>query len=132
MLPGLSSEVTSPKDFYEVSKNFFSDPKLSSDTWSLQIVGLVKQPRTLGYDDLLKLPAIERYETLQCISNEVGGDLIGNAAWKGVRLSDLLAASNPDYALHQGRLYRRGWLHRFDSVYPSDEPGEPSGLLDGR
>ena len=95
-ITGLSSEVTSPKDFYEVSKNFFSDPKLSPDTWSLQIVGLVKQPRTLGYDDLLKLPAIERYETLQCISNEVGGDLIGNAAWKGVRLSDLLAASNPD------------------------------------
>jgi len=95
-ITGLSADVTPAKDFYEVSKNFFSDPRLSADQWSLQIVGLVKQPRTLGYADVLKLPAVERYETLECISNEVGGDLIGNAAWKGIRLRDLLVSAEPD------------------------------------
>ncbi|HEX5417451.1 MAG TPA: molybdopterin-dependent oxidoreductase [Chloroflexota bacterium] len=95
-IEGLASEVTSPKDFYEVSKNFFSDPKLSPAQWSLQIAGMVKQPRNLNYDELLKMPAVERYETLECISNDIGGELIGNAAWKGVRLKDLLVASEPD------------------------------------
>lgn len=36
------------------------------------------------------LPSVEQYATLACISNEVGGDLIGNALWRGVRLKDLL------------------------------------------
>lgn len=34
--------------------------------------------------------AVEQYATLECISNPVGGDLIGNAKWKGVRLRVLL------------------------------------------
>jgi hypothetical protein len=44
------------------------------------------------------LPSIEQYATLACISNEVGGDLIGNAQWRGVRLKDVLgrAGLRPD------------------------------------
>jgi hypothetical protein len=36
------------------------------------------------------MPMFETYLTLQCVSNEVGGNLVGNAAWRGVRLADLL------------------------------------------
>ena len=32
------------------------------------------------------MPQVERIVTLACVSNEVGGDLIGNASWQGVLL----------------------------------------------
>ncbi len=95
-IPGLGPEVTPTKDFYVVSKNFFSDPVIDPSHWTLQIGGLVKKPYTLTYNQLLKLPYEDRYETLECISNEVGGDLIGNASWRGVSLRDLIAAAEPD------------------------------------
>ncbi len=95
-IAGLVSEITSTKDFYTVSKNFFSDPVVDPKSWSLQITGLVKKPYSLSYDQLLKLPAIERYQTLECISNEIGGNLISNASWRGVSLRDLIQAAEPD------------------------------------
>jgi DMSO/TMAO reductase YedYZ molybdopterin-dependent catalytic subunit len=45
---------------------------------------------TLTYDDLLKMPMIERDITLTCVSNDIGGPYVGGARWLGVRLSDLL------------------------------------------
>jgi hypothetical protein len=36
------------------------------------------------------MPLIERDVTLSCVSNEVGGDLVGNARWLGVPLADVL------------------------------------------
>ena len=85
----LAMEVTPTKDFYVVSKNAF-DPDVDAGRWRLEVAGLVETPMTLTYDDIKALPAVEQYATLCCISNEVGGDLIGNAAWRGVRLKDLL------------------------------------------
>jgi DMSO/TMAO reductase YedYZ molybdopterin-dependent catalytic subunit len=92
---GLASEVTSTQDFYKVSKNFFSDPDPDPTQWTVQITGLVNKPYTIHYQDLLKLPAIERYQTLQCISNPIGGDLIGNALWRGASLSEIIRAAEP-------------------------------------
>ncbi|MDR7548290.1 MAG: molybdopterin-dependent oxidoreductase, partial [Armatimonadota bacterium] len=51
---------------------------------------LVGRTVKLTYDELRALPAVQQYQTLECISNEVGGDLISNAAWKGARLRDVL------------------------------------------
>jgi len=85
----LALEITPNKDFYEVSKNAF-DPQVDSERWKLEITGLVDNPLTFTYDDIKSLPSIEQYATFACISNEVGGDLIGNAMWRGVRLKDLL------------------------------------------
>jgi DMSO/TMAO reductase YedYZ molybdopterin-dependent catalytic subunit len=85
----LALEVTPTKDFYLVSKNAF-DPELDDRRWRLEIAGLVETPMSLTYDDIKSLPSVEQYATLCCISNEVGGDLIGNAIWRGVRLKDLL------------------------------------------
>jgi DMSO/TMAO reductase YedYZ molybdopterin-dependent catalytic subunit len=95
-IKGLFPEVTATTDFYQVSKNFFSDPVVDASGWTLQVTGLVKQGYTLTYNKLLAMPIIERYQTLTCISNEVGGNLISNASWRGVPLRDLLALAQPD------------------------------------
>jgi DMSO/TMAO reductase YedYZ molybdopterin-dependent catalytic subunit len=86
---GLSPEVTSADNFYTVSKNFI-DPAVSSAGWKLQITGMVDNPFELTLDQLQALEASEASYTLMCISNEVGGDLWGNAIWKGVKLHTLL------------------------------------------
>jgi len=88
-IDNLALEITPNKDFYQVSKNAF-DPQVDARRWKLQIAGLVENPFELSYADIKSLPAVEQYATLACISNEVGGDLIGTALWKGVRLRDVL------------------------------------------
>ncbi len=52
---------------------------------------MVDRELVLTYDDLLARPMVERPITIQCVSNEVGGDLVGTAAWRGVPLRELLA-----------------------------------------
>ena len=54
---------------------------------------MVDHPLTLTYCDLTTMPLFEQYVTIQCVSNEVGGDLVGNAKWTGVHLRDVLAAA---------------------------------------
>lgn len=88
---GLPPEVTPNDQFYVISKNAAGlDPRLDGRRWRLEIAGLVGRPVTLTLDDIRAMPSVARYHTLICISNEVGGDLIGNAHWKGVRLRDVI------------------------------------------
>lgn len=87
---GLTPEVTSAADFYYVSKDLVGDPRIAPSSWQLAIAGAVKSPYTLSYDDLRSLPRVERYHTLECISNVVGGNLISNALFTGTRLADVL------------------------------------------
>jgi DMSO/TMAO reductase YedYZ molybdopterin-dependent catalytic subunit len=94
-LAKLPSEITPIGEFYSVSKNFFSDPTVDGPSWRLEIGGSVGRPYAIGYEDLRALPAVEDVRTLMCISNEVGGNLIGNANWRGVRLRDLLERAAP-------------------------------------
>jgi hypothetical protein len=83
--------VTPNDKFYTISKNLAGlDPKVDEQKWSLEITGLVGKPIKLTYADIKAMPSVSRYHTLECISNEVGGDLIGNAMWKGVRFRDLI------------------------------------------
>ncbi len=65
-------------------------PQIDATTWSLTIDGLVDRPLTLSYADLLAREQVERTITLSCVSNDVGGRLVGNAVWEGVLLADLL------------------------------------------
>lgn len=88
-IDNLALEITPNRDFYQVSKNAF-DPQVDVARWKLEVAGLVETELALTYDDLKALPWVEQYATLACISNEVGGDLIGNALWRGVRLKDVL------------------------------------------
>ncbi len=66
-------------------------PSLTTAAWSLRITGLVEREVELSWDDVLALPQVEKWATLSCVSNPVGGDLVGNALWQGVRTSELLA-----------------------------------------
>jgi DMSO/TMAO reductase YedYZ molybdopterin-dependent catalytic subunit len=90
LVANLSPEITSNDQYYIVSKNLFSDPVVNGSTWSLRIHGMVKQPYTLNYNELMALPRKQQYESMMCISNEVGGDYMSNAKWEGIPLVDLL------------------------------------------
>jgi DMSO/TMAO reductase YedYZ molybdopterin-dependent catalytic subunit len=89
-VPGIAPAITPAEDFYQIDVSLTA-PSVDVATWALTIDGRVDKPITLSYNDLLAMPSIERYVTLTCVSNDVGGDLVGTAKWQGVRLTDLLA-----------------------------------------
>ncbi len=86
---GISPALTPEKDFYVVSKNFI-DPTVAQSGWKLSIEGLVDHPQTYTYDQIRSRPSTTHIATLECISNEVGGDYISNGEWSGFPLKDLL------------------------------------------
>ena len=86
----LSPEVTANDQFYLVSKNLFSDPTVNGNSWRLTVDGQVDNPFTLTYQDLLAQPMKQQYESLMCVSNDVGGQYMSNALWEGIPLVDLL------------------------------------------
>jgi DMSO/TMAO reductase YedYZ molybdopterin-dependent catalytic subunit len=86
----LPSFVTSNSDFYRID-TALTVPQLSRSDWRLKIHGMVDREITYRFEDLQRFEAVEKLVTLTCVSNPVGGDLIGNAAWTGVRVRDLLA-----------------------------------------
>lgn len=88
--PLLSSEVTPNDRYYIVSKNLFSDPQVDASSWSLTVNGQVMSPYTLTYKELMNLPRKQQYESMMCVSNEVGGQYMSNALWEGIPLADLL------------------------------------------
>jgi DMSO/TMAO reductase YedYZ molybdopterin-dependent catalytic subunit len=88
-IAGLTAEVTANRLHYTVDESII-DPNVDSRSWRLRVEGLVGRPVTLGYDELLAMPATEQYVTLQCISNLIGGDLVGTAKWTGVPLARVL------------------------------------------
>ena len=86
---GVSPFVTPNSDFYRID-TALTVPQVPVDTWRLRIDGMVRQPLELSYDDLLGRDLVEADITMTCVSNEVGGGLVGNARWLGVRLDELL------------------------------------------
>ncbi len=88
-LEGVSPFFTSNDDFYRID-TAFSVPRVSVADWKLRIHGMVDREITLDFETLLDRPQIEVDATIACVSNEVGGDLIGTARWLGCRLDDLL------------------------------------------
>jgi DMSO/TMAO reductase YedYZ molybdopterin-dependent catalytic subunit len=81
--------ITSNGSFYRVD-TALTIPQVAPANWSLRVHGLVDNEIRLTYDDLIALPLIERWITLACVSNEVGGGLIGNTKWLGAPLADIL------------------------------------------
>src|SRR5215831_3212240 len=74
--------------FYVTS--FARTPVVDPSTWNLQIKGLVANPLRISYRQIQELPQIDETLTLECIGNPPGGTVIGNAAWRGVKLRPLL------------------------------------------
>jgi DMSO/TMAO reductase YedYZ molybdopterin-dependent catalytic subunit len=86
---GISPIVTPNDSFYRIDTELLV-PRVDPATWTLTVDGMVDRPFTLDYAELVSMPLIEQYVTIACVSNEVGGRLVGNAKWRGVRLRDLL------------------------------------------
>ncbi|MFN2542990.1 MAG: molybdopterin-dependent oxidoreductase [Actinomycetota bacterium] len=94
-IPGLTTEITPIGSFYVVDESFV-DPDIDPASWRLQVNGLVQRPMQLSYPALKRLPAVERYQTLECISNHVGGHLMSTARWVGVPLKEILDRAGVD------------------------------------
>jgi DMSO/TMAO reductase YedYZ molybdopterin-dependent catalytic subunit len=89
-VPGITPYLTANRSFYRVDTAVLGVPAVPVDSWRLRVHGLVDRPLDLGFEDLLSRRLVERRVTLCCVSNPVGGDLAGNAAWIGVPVHDLL------------------------------------------
>ena len=85
--------ITPNDEFYVTSKG--GTPTVDRDKWQLRFDGLVEHPFTLDYQDLLRLPHVEKVYTLECISDPVGGTALGNAKWTGTPLKPLLERATP-------------------------------------
>jgi len=88
-VPGVSPYVTPNADFYRIDTALVT-PQVDADSWRLRVTGMVDAPYELTFDELLAMDLVEEPVTLACVSNEVGGDLVGNAVWLGVPLGTLL------------------------------------------
>lgn len=88
-IDGVQPWMTPAEDFYLID-TAFSKPALLARDWSLRIHGMVDNEITLTYNDLIGMAGVEAWITLNCVSNEVGGSLIGNAWWSGVLLAPIL------------------------------------------
>jgi len=93
--PGTRPEYTPLDEHFRIDINLVP-PGVSAEGWTLPISGLVEKPLTLTLDDLrTRYPVVEQYVTLSCISNPVGGDLIGTTLWTGASLRAILAEARP-------------------------------------
>jgi len=119
--PGVAPFLTPNDQFYRIDTALVV-PRVRAESWKLTVGGMVDQPITLTYEELLARPMIEADITIACVSNEVGGNLVGTARWLGCRLDDLLAEAGIQPAADQivGRS-----VDGFTA-------GFPTALLDGR
>jgi DMSO/TMAO reductase YedYZ molybdopterin-dependent catalytic subunit len=88
-VPGLTPLFVPNDSFYRIDTALLV-PQVDPAGWSLEVKGRVDNPLRFTYDDLMAMPQIEADVTLACVSNEVGGELVGNARWQGVPLYRLL------------------------------------------
>ncbi|WP_067546180.1 molybdopterin-dependent oxidoreductase [Nocardia crassostreae] len=91
---GITSFVTSNERFYRVD-TALQLPTVTSADWRLRVHGMVDRTVEFDMDRLRSRAAVERLVTIACVSNEVGGELAGNARWLGYPLRDLLAEAGP-------------------------------------
>ena len=89
-IPGVATFITPNAEFYRID-TALRVPQLTTAQWRLRIHGMVERELTLTWDDLTARTPIERVITLTCVSNEVGGNLAGNATWIGYPIAPLLA-----------------------------------------
>ena len=87
--PGLTPLIIPNDEFYLIDTALVK-PQVDPETWSMTVKGMVDREVSLTYEDLLDRSTTVAPVTLSCVSNEVGGDLVGNAVWQGVPLIELL------------------------------------------
>jgi DMSO/TMAO reductase YedYZ molybdopterin-dependent catalytic subunit len=118
-VPGITPIVVANDAFYQIDTRL-GTPHIDQTTWSLRIHGMVDREVTLTYDQLVAMPLVEQYVTIACVSNEVGGHLVGNAKWTGVNLNSVLATAGVQPGATQvvGRAYD-GWTSGFPTEHLS-------------
>ena len=117
---GLAPIVVPNDDFYRIDTALVV-PRPNPDDWEVKVTGMVDNELTFTLDDLLAMPLVDRYVTIACVSNDVGGDLIGNARWTGVRLVEVLeqAGVRPEATQIVGRSVD-GWTSGFPTELAFD------------
>jgi len=122
---GLTPIVMPNERFYRIDTALLV-PSVDADAWTLRIHGLVDRETTLTFAELVGLPLFEQYVTISCVSNEVGGGLVGNAKWTGVRLRDVLALAGVQSNATQlvGRSVD-GWTAGMPMAWVMDPSREP-------
>ncbi|MCW2802378.1 MAG: Sulfite oxidase-like protein [Propionibacteriaceae bacterium] len=120
---GMTPFMTSIEEFYRVDISLVT-PRIDTEGWALTIDGMVDRPLTLTYDELLRLPLMERTITLTCVSNEVGGPYVGNATWIGVPFSEIIKRVGVQAGVQQVFSYS------LDSDYTCSTPYQ--AVSDGR
>jgi DMSO/TMAO reductase YedYZ molybdopterin-dependent catalytic subunit len=124
-VPNLTPIVMPNDSFYRIDTALLV-PSLGTDSWQLRIHGLVERETVLDWDQLISMPQFEQYVTIACVSNEVGGHLVGNAKWTGIRLRDVLEIAAPTSAATQlvGRSVD-GWTSGMPMDWVMDPAREP-------
>ncbi|HEX5149707.1 MAG TPA: molybdopterin-dependent oxidoreductase [Candidatus Limnocylindrales bacterium] len=122
---GLTPIVMPNDRFYRIDTALLT-PIVDVTGWSLRIHGLVDRETTLSWEELIGLPMFEQYVTISCVSNEVGGKLVGNAKWTGVRLRDVLDLAGVQSSATQlvGRSVD-GWTAGMPVAWVMDAAREP-------
>ncbi len=126
---GVSPLVVPNDQFYRIDTALIT-PSVDVGQWRLRIHGMVDREISLSYGDLAELPLFEQYVTIACVSNEVGGKLVGNAKWTGVRLRDVLAMAGVQAGATQlvGRAVD-GWTAGMPTEWVMDPAREPMIVL---
>ena len=88
-IAGIAPLITPNDDFYLID-TALSYPQIDPQDWSLRIHGMVDREVEIGFEELLDLGLVQEQVTLSCVSNRVGGRLVGNAEWVGVPLATVL------------------------------------------
>jgi DMSO/TMAO reductase YedYZ molybdopterin-dependent catalytic subunit len=124
--PGTRLEFTPLEQHYRIDINTVS-PAIDQQQWRLKIRGLVEQPLALSIEQLRRHEPLHQFITLSCISNPVGGDLIGTTRWTGVSLQRLL----PDFRLKTGatHLKIRAADQFFETISLADILGDERIML---
>ncbi|MDG6983088.1 MAG: molybdopterin-dependent oxidoreductase [Nitrososphaerota archaeon] len=88
----VGSELTPDPAFYRVDIDLIA-PTIDASGWSLMVDGLVRSPKSFSLQDVESFPEVTQYATMECVSNELNGSLIGNAKWGGTKISDVLGSA---------------------------------------
>jgi DMSO/TMAO reductase YedYZ molybdopterin-dependent catalytic subunit len=91
---GITPYIMPNADFYRIDTALVV-PQIDTASWSLKVHGLVEHEVTINWATLLSKPMQDSLVTLMCVSNEVGGNLTGNAVWTGWPVRELLKMAGP-------------------------------------
>ena len=124
-VPGITPIVVPNDQFYRIDTALVS-PRVNVDEWTLTVKGMVDRELTFSYDELSAMPLFEQYVTIACVSNEVGGRLVGNALWTGVDLREILdmAGVQADATQIASRSVD-GWNCGFPTAWAMDPERQP-------